>query len=258
MSMMYIFKQCWRASRFSLFPLFFSLMFYMPLANAAAPIMHAYIAKTWLDNLGTPNQDQDAFYVGTLFPDARYLGGLKRKETHFKGVTLADIQTQPNSFYKGLKLHSWLDETREKFAVNYGVYQKLDKIPKKYRASFLKFIEDELLFKQLDWQKVKSSLSNTYTYQADFGADDKSLFIWHNLLKIYFSFPPSKSLSQLALFQMNLGDVPQEMIAQFSEILPVYCADPYFQTYTKSLVLHLNQKITDYALMSQANKKKPG
>lgn len=215
--------------------------------NAAAPIMHAYVAKIWLDKLGTPTQDQDAFYVGTLFPDARYLGNFKRKSTHFKAVTLAEIQTQPNSFYKGLKLHSWLDETRESFAVKYGVYQKLQNIPKKHRASFLKFIEDELLFKQLDWQMVKSSLSNTYTYQADFGADEKSLFIWHNLLKIYFSFPPSKSLSQLALFQMDLGNLSQEVVVSLSESLPVYSQDPYFQAYTKNLLSHLTQKIDHYA-----------
>ncbi len=223
------------------------LIFSLSISHAAAPLMHAYVGKIWLEKLGAPDQDQEAFYVGTLFPDARYLGHFKRKSTHFKGVTLAEVQAQPNSFYKGLKLHSWLDETREKFAVKYGVYQKLQTIPRKYRASFLKFIEDEVIFKQTDWQMVKSSLSNTYTYQADFGADEKSLFIWHNLLKVYFSFPPSKSLSQLALFQTNLGDVPQEMILTLSEALPLYAQDPYFQTYTKDLLLHLTQKIDQYA-----------
>lgn len=220
-------------------------------ANAAAPIMHAYVAKMWLDKLAIPNQDKEAFYVGTLFPDARYLGSFKRKSTHFKNVTLATVQTQPNSFYKGLKLHSWLDETREKFASKYGVYQQLKDIPKKHRATFLKFIEDELIFKQMDWQVVKSSLSNTYVYQSDFGADQKSLFIWHNLLKIYFSFPPSQSLDQLAMFPLDLGNVPQEVIATFNERLPRYAQDPYFQLYTKNLLQHIQQKINEYSLNSK-------
>lgn len=235
--------------------LFVSTLMILSSANAAAPLMHAYVGKIWLDKLAIPNQDQDAFYVGTLFPDARYLGYFKRKNTHFKNVSLAEIQIQPNSFYKGLKLHSWLDETREKFAKQYGVYQYLNKIPKKHRASFLKFIEDELIFKQMDWQLVKSSLSNTYVYQADFGADQKSLFIWHNLLKIYFSFPPSKSLSQLAIFNIDLGNVPQEMIASFSELLPIYAQSRYFQLYTKNLLLHVQQKITDYAQSLESHKK---
>jgi hypothetical protein len=222
-------------------------------AQAAAPIMHAYVAKIWLDKLAIQNQDFDAFYVGTLFPDARYLGGFKRKKTHFKNVTLSEVYNQPNSFYKGLKLHSWLDDTREKFAVEYGVYKQLEKIPKKHRASFLKFIEDEIMFKQLDWQMVKSGLSNTYVYQSDFGADDKSLFIWHSLLKIYFSFPPSKSLSQLAMFQVDLGDIPQDVVATLSQALPLYAQSPYFQTYTKSLILHVNQKIGEYAAASSQN-----
>ena len=230
---------------------FVLLLMNITISYAAAPIMHAYVGKIWLDKLATQNQDIDAFYVGTLFPDIRYLGKFRRKSTHFKNTTLADVQGQPNSFYKGLKLHSWLDETREKFAVNYGVYKKLENIPKKHRASFLKFIEDELMFKQLDWQMVKSSLSNTYTYQIDFGADQKSLFIWHSLLKVYFSFPPSKSLSQLALFQMDLGDVPQDMVVKLSEALPVYCQSAYFQTYTKNLILHINQKIGEYARLAK-------
>ncbi len=218
------------------------LFFSSGIANAAAPIMHAYVAKIWLDKLGAKNQDQAAFYVGTLFPDIRYLGQCKRKNTHFKKVTLAEVQAQPNSFYKGLKLHSWLDETREKFAVEYGVYQHLEGIPKKHRASFLKFLEDELIFKKVDWQKVKSSLSNTYVYQEEFGADPKSLFIWHNFLKIYFSFPPSESLSQLALFPINLGDASKEMVAHFSEWLPDYVNQVYFQKYVHNLVLHLEKK----------------
>lgn len=227
--------------------LFLLMIFMTSSAYAAAPMMHAYVAKLWLDKLATKNQDQDAFYVGTLFPDVRYLDKMKRKQTHFKNVTLLEVQKQPNSFYKGLKLHSWLDETREKFAVDYGVYKKLERIPKKYRASFLKFIEDELIYKKLDWKMVKSSLSNTYVYQEELGADQKSLFIWHNVLKIYFSCPPSESLTQLAMLQMELGYIPAEMITMLSEALPIYTRTPYFQTYTKNLILHLNAKLEEHS-----------
>lgn len=66
--------------------------------EAAAPNTHVYFAQQWIDIHQMPEEDQNAFIIGTLFPDIRYLGTISRDKTHEKGVTPEKILVRKTLF----------------------------------------------------------------------------------------------------------------------------------------------------------------
>ena len=61
------------------------------------------------------------FLIGNVFPDIRYIDKIPREQTHFANVTLKDLKNA-DSFMAGVKCHSMVDELREKFLAENGLY----------------------------------------------------------------------------------------------------------------------------------------
>src|ERR1700730_4679760 len=124
------------------------------LANlvAAAPVTHTVLAGKWMKtNCEFSEEQKAACIVGTLFPDIRYIAKVERSKTHDKNVTLAELRAEKNAFIAGKKLHSFVDEKRAEFIDQKGIYDILTtrfKVPKEHIHTFLKFLEDELLYKK--------------------------------------------------------------------------------------------------------------
>ncbi len=86
----------------------------------AAPITHIVLTQKIFDKYFR-RLDHQLFFIGTLLPDIRYLGVIDRKETHYKNLSIKDLNGE-KSFLAGLKFHSILDEVREKFIIENDIY----------------------------------------------------------------------------------------------------------------------------------------
>lgn len=69
---------------------------------------HVAHAQDWLRR--HPDTDEAAFIRGTVFPDIRYLGVIKRALSHTSGLTLADVAAAPTAWEAGRRFHCWLDD----------------------------------------------------------------------------------------------------------------------------------------------------
>lgn len=79
----------------------------------AAPITHVVLTAKIFDNFFQDKVKKD-FFIGTLFPDIRYLKVIDRDQTHFSNLSISDLKTE-DSFLAGMKFHSMIDVVREKF-----------------------------------------------------------------------------------------------------------------------------------------------
>lgn len=175
----------------------------------AAPIAHIFCALSLL-NSGALNVDNVAdFIVGTSFPDIRYLGVIKRSETHEKNITWNDVINAPNSFEQGRLLHSLLDESREEFIEQHHLY---DLIPdSQFRTQILKFYEDIILYGMIDnWSEIAHCFDNIPLEELDYGIENKNLKRWHNLLKDYVSKQPDANQILFFLQQRTNLDLEKE------------------------------------------------
>src|SRR5690606_28508994 len=86
-------------------------------AHAAGPILHAYLGLRWIEKHGSdfsPHEKQ-AFILGTLFPDIRYLADISREKTHFDVKTLKQVKKGQNAFEQGMRFHSYVDRKRSQY-----------------------------------------------------------------------------------------------------------------------------------------------
>lgn len=93
----------------------------------AAPITHIILADK-IFNRYFADKDKRDFYVGTSFPDIRYMGIIKREKTHFIDLDIKTLQQLP-SFEAGMKFHSLVDIVRENYMRSRGVYSILPESP---------------------------------------------------------------------------------------------------------------------------------
>lgn len=149
----------------------------------AAPIAHIFLAVQMLAG-PLKHFNEKEFIIGTSFPDIRYLNVIKRTQTHFENVKLADILKEKNSFKAGMLFHSFVDEQREKFIVEHKFYDKLPHF--KFTSQSLKFAEDEILKSLFDISKYQSYFENILEDEKTFGIESDQIKNWHNFLQEYF------------------------------------------------------------------------
>lgn len=170
------------------------LLFHSSLFPAAV-ITHFYFAQKYFDTKACFSEDErQAFVLGTLFPDIRYLRCIGRSETHHSGITLADVDAQENPFLCGYFLHSFVDEAREAFIEEYGMYESLDKILQgssfvNRKCMLLKLLEDVILSKDIDPDLAVEFLQNINVQELvslhAFEAWQVRMFyvsLWHTIL----------------------------------------------------------------------------
>jgi lipopolysaccharide export LptBFGC system permease protein LptF len=218
------------------------LMFNISPVLAAGPITHAYLAEKWIHYRERFDvEESGTFMRGTLFPDIRYLGVISRNETHLKNVSLKDLVQDKNLFSKGKKLHSFIDEEREKMVVQWNIYEKLKNIPgQKYISTFLKLLEDEILFSKSNWANVKKSLKIVDNHEKSSKISIENLVKWHQLLGKSFSVSPSKNLELLSKRDKYLFNIPPKVVRRWNKILPKLAKDPEIQDYVSNLITHFD------------------
>lgn len=214
-------------------------------AFSAAPVTHVVFAEKWMKvNCRYTEEQKKACLVGTLFPDIRYIAKIERDKTHDAHVTLSQLRTEKSAFLCGKKLHSYIDEERAQFIQQKGVYDILMqrfKVPKEHIASFLKFLEDELFYAQLNSEKTCAALLSLDKEEKNSQIELPTLKKWHALLGLYFSQKPSETFADLAILKRGYFGVSAEECARWSTLLPTLAKEKFFQDYAKELMQHFDE-----------------
>jgi hypothetical protein len=134
--------------------------------------------------------DRNAFLVGTVFPDIRYLKVIDREKTHFKGLSFQDIADERNSFVAGMKYHSLVDEVRERYMVEKSIYAFIPS--SKFITHALKIYEDEVLYSNIsDWNQVVAYLDEVLLEETRLVEQADKVKTWHSLMQEYFKEAPT-------------------------------------------------------------------
>ena len=215
--------------------LFVYALFFVPvLIHSAAPLTHLVLAKKFLEK--TPYKLEEiqkrSFLLGTLFPDIRYLGEISRENTHPLGLTLNDICQSPTPFIAGMRLHAWIDEIREQFAVQCNVYALIEEIGGAHRATLLKLVEDEILYEDNTFPLLLTGFAEE---ELNFGIPLETVQKWHFFLKTYLRNRPSTLLQELSEKDLPLFNVPSPIIKEWSKQLPLLAQREDLKNYVKDL-----------------------
>jgi len=142
--------------------------------------------------------DERKFYIGTVFPDIRYLKVIDRDKTHINNPSIEGLKEITNSFDIGTYTHTLIDQERERTITKLGFYNDLPNDSITIYAT--KFLEDVItypLFKE--WPKVVSYLNDTLEEEAEL-VPKEAATKWHKMLQDYFESPPNKtSVARLAV-----------------------------------------------------------
>lgn len=175
----------------------------------ASAITHVILADAVFDRHFSHFSKRE-FYLGTLFADIRYLGGIDRDKTNFPEMGLEAVLQEQDPFTAGLKFHSLVDAIRESFMVEHDAYRYHADF--KYRTQSLKLLEDERYYpKRGDWSEIVGFLEGVTEGEWGFSLVEEDLKKWHGLLQGYFSSRPSDASRSAFMSAVRLGPAIESM-----------------------------------------------
>ena len=138
--------------------------------------------------------DERKFYVGTVFPDIRYLGDIDRKKTHWENPQIGELDKIENDFELGMYVHSLVDIERNRVLKRLDIKGLIPQEPMVFQV--LKIIEDMVVYPLIeDWDEIISYFDQVLAEELEYVSKEEA-FAWHQKLEKYFSQPPSiKSVS---------------------------------------------------------------
>lgn len=166
---------------------------------------HVRFAKTLFERANV--RDDGSYYSGAVYPDSRYVTGVKRDETHYHGVPKLPFSEEMSDFEKGWATHLFYDEhagkrLRELFGIKGRIYFGDDAWLK---ATAAKIIEDMESCRNLhDTWSCISACSPVVTPR---GEDVKKLRIWYDAQKQLYANEPMRFSCYEASFA-NTRDFP--------------------------------------------------
>jgi hypothetical protein len=182
----------------------------------AASITHVALTEKIFDKFFHDKIRKD-FFIGTSFPDIRYLKVIDRDKTHYNDLSIADLGND-ESFSAGVKFHSILDHARENFIVENDTYSLCPK--SKYITQSLKILEDEIFYQHVkDWTVYIEYLNEILHIEKDYGIAERDLKKWHSLLQQYFQQQPNKDT--IRNFTLDIGfteDIADEINQNIAEM----------------------------------------
>lgn len=182
----------------------------------AGPIGHIVFLAKIFDEYFSDLVKKD-FFIGTSFPDIRYLRVIEREKTHFNHVTLSDIRKN-DAFMSGVKFHSLVDEIRERYMEDHDIYSLCPE--SKYITQSLKILEDEIYYSSIqNWDEYIQYLNEILPEQVNFGVRSEDVRRWHTFLQHYFVKQPN--LSAVKSLCSDLGfskEAAEEMITNIEQM----------------------------------------
>ena len=163
----------------------------------AGEVGHVIYAARLLTYLGDAVRYPD-YWAGTLFPDIRHLGVVSRHRTHIPHTSLQTLVGK-NDFMTGMRVHAWIDATREQHLSSHNIKECLPWHP--FVPHALKLLEDELLYDHFDdWNLIHRVLNTIYDEEIHFVQSSESIHQWHSTLQQYFRHKPDdESRKKLAM-----------------------------------------------------------
>jgi len=147
----------------------------------AAQITHIVLAKKFYDQF-LSNEDERKYFIGSVFPDIRYLKVIKRAQTHWRNFNFKKTK-EKGSFYLGIMVHGLTDIVRNQFLFAKSVI--------KFSVA-LKLFEDQVLYPKItNWEKYVGFLNSILAEELEFNLSKDKITHWHKLLQENFSTRPS-------------------------------------------------------------------
>lgn len=189
--------------------------------EAAFPVTHVYITRIFFKYYPKYTlEEQQAFIVGTLFPDIRHLADSDRSETHFDPMPLSEVLKEENPFIAGMKFHSYVDIERDKLVDELRIYEELKKyVPPSQNHTFLKLVEDEIVATEGSYGDVSVAMATIYPEEIRWGFKEKTLKKWHQAVSFLFMTSPSQALSLACLSGKGFMDLSYEDIQNWNKLL---------------------------------------
>jgi hypothetical protein len=200
--------------------IFCSFFFFSHSLSAAASLFHVMIAEKWIQRFESfSEQEKRAFMIGTLFPDIRYIADLPRSKTHVYHLSVKEIRAIKDPFLKGMRVHAFVDETRERFLKNNPIWDELKEYPGD-SILFLKLLEDELLYPTHDSSYISTYLETVENAEIDFGIPLPLVQEWHECLRLSLILRPSKLFQRLATTHSKFSKLSDDTIVLLGTYLP--------------------------------------
>jgi hypothetical protein len=177
----------------------------------ATPITHIVLADKVFDKF-FPDKNRKDFFIGTVFPDIRYLGCVKREETHLPQISLREVQEEKNSFMAGFKFHSLVDIINTKFIYS-GLFT--NSYSKYYLA--VDFVEDELFYDKVgNWNKIIDLFKNILSEERELNINIKNTDLekMHQIIQNNFCETPNNRKRRELTEAINL---PEDIISKILE-----------------------------------------
>ncbi len=189
------------------------------MAGEIGHIVYAARLLTYLNEqeTGTAKKVEDpAYWAGTLFPDIRHLGVTSRRRTHPASVSLHSLRGR-NDFFTGMRVHAWVDASREKFLRDQNIKETLPWHP--FVPHAIKLVEDEMLYDSFDdWNLIHRVLNNVNDAELQFVHAKEHVQKWHSVLQTYFRKRPTdetrKELSIAIGLSANSADEINSIVRQ--------------------------------------------
>ena len=214
------------------------MRFFSILSYAAGPITHVMLGEQWLAKHAPEytEEQRKLFLLGTVFPDIRYLGTIEREKTHYVKVSLDQVLKEPSAFQRGVLFHSYVDEFREKWIRKYKIENKIKNMDEYRKGTFLKLIEDQILYTRGSWGKFRQFLLSIPEEEKTYGINDKTLTEWHTGLSLYFAASPELLLSQLSMLEKDIMNVKASEIKQWANLLPQYVNQDEMKSHVDKMI----------------------
>lgn len=212
--------------------------------EGAAPVTHAYFTKKLFEQYPKYSyEEQQAFMLGTLFPDIRHMVESAREETHYENMTLEDVLNESSPFMAGMKFHSYVDEQREAFVMEQKMYQKMAHLADDHLWTYLKFVEDEILHDSYNWDDICLALQTTMPEELQMSFTEAQITKWHKMLTLVFVNPPSRMLNMFALCNQGFAGVSNTEIKAWNKTMSSTAESEVIQEYMKGLKALFEEKL---------------
>jgi len=213
---------------------------------SASSLFHVLIAEKWLQAFECYNEEEKrAFMVGTIFPDIRYIANIPREKTHEYHLTIQEIRETRDPFIKGMRVHAFVDETRENFLQSNPIVEEFRGYPGD-AVLFLKILEDEIVFSTYG-KNLAASLCS-YLQTVEKGALGFSIPLsiireWNAIQSQFLGCRPRDLFQKLAQSHERFSGFPEKTIIQVAAFLPKYSDKREIKRYVSSLVAEFDQLI---------------
>ena len=201
----------------------------------AGEVAHVVYAARLLKHL-EGNVSDSKYWLGTLFPDIRHLGLISRHRTHPQGVGLSSLIGK-NDFDTGMRVHAWVDATREKYWQEANMKESLPWHP--FVPHALKLLEDEIVYPLFqEWDVVQRSLTTTAEEELYYVDSREHVQRWHEILRRYFSQAPNPASRKQLSVDIGLSENSAEEI---NSVVDQLRGNAVAQDLIRKFHLHLEQ-----------------